>query len=263
MLFDFAVCRAPVSQEGVLLDTIFYVDGDGTYATPRKPVTEGKTYFVYTLRGEGLISHDGGVFSAAAGTFLFLRPRRDFSYRCRDGKWEFWWFEFTGGCPYPVDKPFPLPVSPFAAALMQKSLEFAKLNAWDVSAALFLSLLKMLWHSASQPEGMGTDERVIARAMEYIRDNLDTVTVQELSEALGVGERTLRNLFTRVAGLPPKGVIMKTRMEYAGQLLLSTTLPLDEIARQLGFSSRYHFSKAFKAHYQVTPIRYRKWIQMW
>ena len=35
-------------------------------------------------------------------------------------------------------------------------------------------------------------------------------------------------------------------------------IPIEEVARKTGFSDRYHFSKAFKARYGLTPVQMRR-----
>ena len=48
------------------------------------------------------------------------------------------------------------------------------------------------------------------------------------------------------------------RLEQAKQLLLTTHLPIGEIAVRTGFSDEYYFSRTFKKHLSVSPSRYRK-----
>ena len=41
-------------------------------------------------------------------------------------------------------------------------------------------------------------------------------------------------------------------------LLLSGSLPVEEIAYKTGFSNRFHFSKTFKKFFKQPPVFYRK-----
>lgn len=45
------------------------------------------------------------------------------------------------------------------------------------------------------------------------------------------------------------------------QLLLTTTLSLDQIAAQTGFSSSSHLSRAFKQIYKMTPQEFKKLLR--
>lgn len=48
------------------------------------------------------------------------------------------------------------------------------------------------------------------------------------------------------------------RLEQAKQLLLTTHLPVHEIASKTGFSDEYYFSRVFKKAFSVSPMKFRK-----
>lgn len=262
MYFDFSICDSPVRYGDITLDTIFYINSDHTYNTPAKNITQDKTYFLYTLRGEGIVSYNDHTFTASENTFVYMQPKSDFSYRCKDDKWEFWWFEFFGPCPFQPDQLSHLSVDPFMITLMNKSLQYAKCKSWELATSLFDSINLMIQREADRPQRSANDERLISQIENYIRNNLSTVNVQELTDEFQIEPRTLRNLFNRAIGTTPKHFIMKIRLEYASNLLISTAFSLEQIAQQLGFSSQYHFSKAFKEFYGITPMYYRKYIHL-
>ena len=84
------------------------------------------------------------------------------------------------------------------------------------------------------------------------------MSVRGLAAHLHVNERTLRNLFYRYAGSSPIQVFNRLRMETAADLLTSTHKPVGVISEELGFSSQFHFSKAFHGAYGLSPREYRK-----
>lgn len=262
VFFDFCICENAVPLEDIKMDTIFYINGDETYLTPHKRITEGKTYFLYTVGGEGVVRFDGNTFNATADTFIFMQPQSTFSYWCSGESWEFWWFEFTGSCRWEVGKKFSFPCSHLCSTLMTGSLTYAKYGEWEISTSLFLALAKLLVHGAEQPKKLAVNEMLISAAEEYIRKHIDSVTVQELADALGVQGRTLRNIFYSAADISPKNFITRIRMTTAGYMLTSTEATLEDISQRLGFSSQYHLSKNFKEHFGITPIKYRKLIHM-
>lgn len=260
MFFDFSVSEHPVLLEGIKLDTIFYINGDETYITPRKPITAGKTYFLYTVKGGGVVNYDGNMIVTSADTFIFMQPQRDFSYWCKDDKWEFWWFEFTGDCRWEPNRLFTLECSHLILTLMSSGLKYAKLGEWELASAFFLALAKLLIHDAGQPKKLADKERLMSAAEEYVVEHIDSITVQGLAESLGLQERTLRNVYYSIVGMSPKHHITQLRMNIAGYMLVNTESSLEDIAQKLGFSSQYHLSKIFKEHFGVTPIKYRRLI---
>ncbi len=80
------------------------------------------------------------------------------------------------------------------------------------------------------------DERV-ARAEGWARDRLeDGIDVEQLAAAAGLAPRTFARRVERVTGLSPVRFLQRLRIERAIDLAASTSLPLDEIARRVGYA---------------------------
>ena len=100
------------------------------------------------------------------------------------------------------------------------------------------------------------------RAMKLISSRpAEDLSVTELAEKLGVGERHLRRLFQEHLGASPQSVMLSKRLHLARQLLSQTHFPITEIAFAAGFQSVRRFNDAFKKNYQSTPSSYRKTSQ--
>lgn len=257
MYFDFCVGSRQPEETRLRLDTIFHILGDETYRTPHKAVTPEKIYFVCTVKGAGLIRYDGKEFEIKQGECMFMQPRTGFGYRCKTDTWHFWWFEcFRYPAPFVPNEMFCTQPADFKITLFEQSLLYAKEARWDIAESLFEAACGMMHHAlAAHGENRYA---VLARAAEqYIRENIGSVTVSELCDTLQVKERTLRNLFRTVYGQAPKQVLDKIRLETAQQMLENTMLPISIIAAQLGFSSQFHFSRAFKLAFGVPPMQYR------
>ena len=263
MFFDFSICESPAPFGSFTLDTIYYINGDQTYCTPRKEITPGKTYLLCTLQGCGLVSFDGQTVSVPGNNFIFIQPTRDFSYRTKGSKWEFWWFEFLGSCPMEPNRLGTLLPDRAMLLMMSKALEYTKYRDWELASSLFQSLVLLIRRNANRTTKDMMTEQAVATMEKYIRQNFSTVSVHSVSEEFGIEERTLRNLFTKTLGYTPKRFILKVKMEYIGNMLLNTSDSLSVIAQKTGFSSQYHLSKAFKEFYGISPDQYRKYIGLW
>lgn len=263
MFFDFSICESPEEYGGITLDTIYYINGDHTYCTPKKDITPGKTYFLYTLQGAGTVDFNGKNITVSGNHFIFIQPESDFSYRTKTTHWEFWWFEFTGECIYPPNRLGEIITDKFLLSMLSKSLEYTKHNDWKLATALFNAAVLIIKRNANRPSRALVNEQVVSTIENYIRQHFATVTVAELTEEFGIEERTLRNLFNKTLGIAPKHFILKVRLEYASNLLLTTQLPLSSIAQRTGFANQYHFSKAFKEFFDISPEKYRKFIGLW
>ena len=64
--------------------------------------------------------------------------------------------------------------------------------------------------------------------------------------------------FTRVVGRSPMSILRDLRMRQAADQLRSTTMTVDEIARQAGYASRSSFVRAFREAHRRDPTSYRR-----
>lgn len=103
------------------------------------------------------------------------------------------------------------------------------------------------------PAWKGT-KTTVERALRLIEKGaLDTGSVQQLADRLGVGARHLSRLFQEHLGASPLQTAKTHRLHRAKRLLDSTPLPISEIAVQSGFGSVRTFNTAFKALYGRPP----------
>ena len=98
-----------------------------------------------------------------------------------------------------------------------------------------------------------------AEALAIIKREYATDLKQpEVARRIGASERALQRAFAEHSDLSFSQQLGATKMNVAGRLLRGTELPIGEIARRVGYSSHASFSKAFHAHYEMSPIAYRE-----
>lgn len=81
--------------------------------------------------------------------------------------------------------------------------------------------------------------------------------VESLAAAAGMSRSAFAEQFSRAFDRTPMAMLHGIRMENAARLLHESHHSMDEVARRTGFSSRSHFSQAFKKHHGVSPTRHR------
>lgn len=82
-------------------------------------------------------------------------------------------------------------------------------------------------------------------------------TVEELAKTLNISRVQLYRKFKAILGVSVSDHINEIRLERAKELLADISLPISEIAYEVGFSSPGYFSTVFKSKYGMTPNRYR------
>ena len=84
---------------------------------------------------------------------------------------------------------------------------------------------------------LSSQDRDVARAERWARERLDTtITVDELAEAAGLAPRTFSRRVTRATGLSPVRFLQRLRVEQAVELLETTSLSVEAIARRVGYA---------------------------
>jgi len=98
----------------------------------------------------------------------------------------------------------------------------------------------------------------LARAMDSIFENPGANhSVESLAEEAGMSRSAFADHFSAAFSRSPINFVNHVRMERAGKMLDKGTSSIDQVANQVGFASRSHFSQAFKKHTGQSPAEYR------
>lgn len=81
---------------------------------------------------------------------------------------------------------------------------------------------------------------------------------RELARKAGMSLKTFYEKFSRDMGMSPKRYLLNQRMERSRQMLLHSEATPEEIAECTGYADRFHFSKAFRKFYGISPVSFRK-----
>lgn len=100
----------------------------------------------------------------------------------------------------------------------------------------------------------------LSRAIDLVLERLgDDHTVESLADAASMSRSAFAERFTAAFGQPPMNLVHHLRMQHAALLLSQRNdMSVDDVAGQVGFSSRSYFSQAFKKHCGVSPAEYRR-----
>ena len=87
---------------------------------------------------------------------------------------------------------------------------------------------------------------------------MEEITTAQLADAAGICVRECQRSFSNILHTTPIRYLNRRRITIAAEFLVSTDLPVSEIALCCGFDNPSYFAKQFKAITGMTPKDYRK-----
>ncbi|MBW0432694.1 AraC family transcriptional regulator [Leptospira yasudae] len=103
------------------------------------------------------------------------------------------------------------------------------------------------WRSAFK------DEKILAALEAIHKKPAYSWTLENLARAVGISRASLANRFRDVLGCTPMDYLARLRIEKGRSLIQDQGATLEEVARTVGYSSAFAFSKAFKRIHGVSP----------
>ena len=109
-----------------------------------------------------------------------------------------------------------------------------------------------LFRAKSRSEGL-------AAAIEAMEGAMDApLSMLELAQIIGLTRRQLHRLFREHTGQSPTDFYRDLRLRYARTLLRRTSTKVIDVALAAGFGSHSHFSKVYREHFGVSPLKDRR-----
>lgn len=86
----------------------------------------------------------------------------------------------------------------------------------------------------------------------------EKITLKTLVEHFNINRTTINEIFKKNTGDSVIFYIIRLRIEASSLMLRDTGLPVNEIARRVGFEDMAHFNRTFKKQMNCSPGQYRK-----
>lgn len=103
----------------------------------------------------------------------------------------------------------------------------------------------------------GRSKWMIQTALQYIEEHYESrITLQEVSEMLGISAGYLSSLFSQNMGKTFSDYVNWVKIQHAKLLLEEHQYMVYEVAEMLGFENAYYFSRVFKKVTGMTPKEY-------
>ncbi len=156
--------------------------------------------------------------------------------------------------------------SSYAECVERRPSDMAKIEAKIALFAEYLSMLaeyyieySLIAEFSAANGAKSTRHRIINLAIEYISKNLTRkISVADMAVYCMCSRSTLNHLFSSVVGRTIPEFVAIQRVNRAKYMILNTSLTIEQISTQCGFSSCAYFSVVFKKLTELTPTEYRE-----
>lgn len=123
--------------------------------------------------------------------------------------------------------------------------------------ALKISRFRQKMGAAREPDAQ--DGRTITGITRYLQEHMqEDVSLSVLAEEFHLNPQYISQLFKSEIGVGFLAYLTGIRMERAKKLLLTSDLPVAEVAQQTGYGDYRVFTKVFKKNEGITPSQYRR-----
>jgi AraC family transcriptional activator of mtrCDE len=128
--------------------------------------------------------------------------------------------------------------------------------ATDLASALFVMVVRV--HVEREHAGNGLlgllAHRQAGRAVVAMLEDLSRPwTLDALAERANASRASLVRMFQKLAHMPPLEFLSELRLELARRKLGTSSLPLGDIAAEIGYQSESAFSRAFRRRFGIPP----------
>lgn len=233
-----------------------------------------RTYysFHYIMLGKGTLTVSGKEVPLKTGDLFLIPPMTDVSYLSTE-PWEYYWVEVEGKLAPLLFQSLGFNSKNLRIGYKQDSRLAERFNdlityyynygdvelrAKGTFYLMIGELNAVLTHASTGSEKRNIDFYV-REAETFLKYNLyyTGVTLDSLAKSISVNKNYLCTIFRQQKGVSPMQYLIQLRMEAAAKRFRETDESVSAVARYVGYKDPLHFSKAFRAHFGVSPSQYR------
>lgn len=259
-------------------DTLYLTMCGLEHCTPGKaygPASRSDYHLHVVLAGEGTIEVNGRRAMLHSGQIFLEKPGEiTYYYAHAENPWTYCWVTFAGEKAgyYMKQAGFSEGINSLNSYvdtnefynLTNQLLNKPELNlANDLRRHGLLCqfiALAMESHNRSSTGHRNVEyspESYVDHALDFIWNNYANIKVADISNYIGINRSYFTNIFKQRVGISPGKYLNCIKIRESAQLLASSNLPIQEIARRIGYDNPLTFSKMFKRAYGVSPKHYR------
>lgn len=144
-------------------------------------------------------------------------------------------------------------------SLPRRIFEALRLAATEANDAVMEPLASAFEEYCRQQNFFPSLDSGISAALQAMSEDIrKNWCVRELGALAGYSESYFIRRFRAEVGVSPHQYLMNCRMKYAARFLWNRKNPITFVAEQTGYPDLKSFSRAFRAHYGLSPREYRE-----
>lgn len=234
----------------------------------------GEYELFLVLEGTLYISDNLHNYTVNAGEYLIMQPTNQ-QYGVKPSYTSFYWLHFTASPTYITNQVSSIDaknstvisnhgvihnierITVLLSQLQETDRRYHNPYTCDLLA---FSLLLELYNQQHKPpvNSLSHKNQLYQDILDYVSWNrLGVIRITELAQYFGYHEKYISTFFKEMSGIPLKQYLIQEKMNYAKAELISSSISINQLAYNLGFSDSHNFSNAFKKVIGMSPIQYR------
>lgn len=128
-----------------------------------------------------------------------------------------------------------------------------------IEALCYFDRVRRTKYNYDSKEPMVTNQHTIWQVIHYLHRNyLEPITLSDVADKFDYHPTYLSELIKKHLGQNFIHFIQELRIRHACSLLLSTDMPIPEVAVESGFGALSTFARVFRLHKKMSPSQFRK-----
>ena len=236
---------------------------DRTYFQSRRE--SDVTVLEYVVSGCGTVKVNGNNYTVKAGDVYLLPLFSNHTYHsCSDEPWIKYFINVRGDLPSILIRAYQLELSyvfhaPQTQELFFKLYDIAKQPLDEAFrqeqfTLCFHNILIRLRNCINMPQE-GNEAALIKSLIDNTPNKL--YSIEDLASRFNRSKDFIIKIFQKQYHITPHAYIIQDKIEIAKQLLLNTSLHIEDIAYSIGYQNPEYFSNLFKHRCGVSPRNFR------
>lgn len=273
--------KDPIMSQLHLTDIGYFPHAHQHYVKREEPI--GQYIFIYIMDGTGHYwfideNNQKQEFNVTANQYFIIPANAKHAYWTDDtSPWTIYWIHFEGtlAMHYAKTAQSPQTVKPeLYSRISTRTDHFEEIfNILNIGYTMddlgyassllnyYLSSLryiKQYRNAIQQQDDKDGSINIIEESIHFMKENIEKrLTLKDIADYTGYSSSHFTALFRQATGNAPLAYFNILKMQYACELLTSTSMQVNQVCHKIGLEDCYYFSRIFSKIVGVSPTKYR------